>query len=154
MGGRPTRQTPKVIKAAREYLGNYEKFGDVIPSIAGLAVAIKVHRSMLYAWAKHDTSPFQDILADILDKQEQVLWTKGLSGEFNSNLVKLALGKHGYHDKQEVTGDINVTSLSRTERSARLASILDSARARGGGQVIEHGEVGATEGTTDTSLLQ
>jgi len=27
----------------------------------------------------------------------------GLSGEFNSNIAKLALGKHGYHDKQDNT---------------------------------------------------
>ena len=32
---------------------------------------------------------------------------KGLRGEFNSNICKLMLGKHGYKDKGEWTGSDN-----------------------------------------------
>ena len=34
----------------------------------------------------------------------------GLKGDFNSTITKLVLGKHGYHDKQDVglTGGVNV----------------------------------------------
>ena len=102
--GRPTKLTPEIIKAAKNYLDNFEGAGDVIPSIAGLSVAVKVSRSSLYLWAKDESGEFSHILDDILGKQEQVLWNKGLSGNFNSNLVKLALGKHGYSDKQELAG--------------------------------------------------
>ena len=103
--GRPTKQTPEIIEAAKSYLENYEAAGNVFPSVAGLAVAIKVNRSTLYAWSREEGSEFSHILADILDKQECVLWDKGMTGEFNSALTKLALGKHGYSDKNEITGN-------------------------------------------------
>jgi hypothetical protein len=32
------------------------------------------------------------------------LIAKGLSGDFNSAIAKLVLGKHGYHDRVESTG--------------------------------------------------
>ena len=101
---RPTKQTPEIIEAAKAYLDNYEAAGNVFPSVAGLAVAIKVNRSTLYEWSKQDDGVFSDILANILDKQEQVLWDKGMVGDFNPSLTKLALGKHGYTDKQELSG--------------------------------------------------
>jgi len=100
--GRPTDYNESILEKANNYLENYKDEGDVIPSIAGLACVLKIARSTIYDWAKQeDKKAFSDILDDILSKQERVLMNKGLDGEFNSAIVKLALGKHGYSDKQE-----------------------------------------------------
>ena len=102
--GRPTIYGDKVITATKKYLVEYMRFGDVIPSIAGLACYLDVSRSTIYDWAsQEDKQEFSHILANILSNQERILINKGLSGEFNSNITKLALGKHGYTDKADVT---------------------------------------------------
>ena len=100
--GRPTDYSDIILASSNEYLEDYEELGDAIPSIAGLAIHLKLSRTTLYDWAKHDDKKeFSYILDDILSKQENVLMNKGLLGEFNSNITKLALGKHGYSDKQD-----------------------------------------------------
>lgn len=42
------------------------------------------------------------ILERIGATQEVVLLNGGLTGEMNSNIVKLVLGKHGYNEKQNI----------------------------------------------------
>jgi hypothetical protein len=117
---RPTDYTPALLKKAKEYLANYEELGDAIPSIAGLAVELQVSRDTIYDWRKHeDKKEFSDILQDILSTQERILVSKGLKGEFNSNIAKLALGKHGYTDKQDVTSDGKALPLAGIEISVR-----------------------------------
>lgn len=102
--GRPTKYTPELIEQTLEYIENYEEHDDVIPSIAGLSCVVDVSRSTLHDWATHDDKKeFSDILQKLLSKQEKILFNKGLSGDFNANITKLALGKHGYTDKQDVT---------------------------------------------------
>lgn len=104
---RPTKYTKKLVSEAAGYLDEYESLGDAIPSIAGLSVHLKIARSTLHAWSKEKgKEAFSDILDAILSKQEQVLINKGLKNEFNSAIVKLALGKHGYSEKteQEISG--------------------------------------------------
>lgn len=103
---RPSLYTEEILARSREYLENFEDHGDAIPSIAGLAILLKVSRQSLYNWAeKHED--FLDILESIKAKQEQTLINKGLTGEFNAAITKLALGKHGYSDKQET--EVNAT---------------------------------------------
>jgi hypothetical protein len=107
MAGRSTEYTADKVDQAAVYLETYEDLGDAIPSVAGLAVYLKNSRSSIYKWAGIEgNEAFADILGDILAKQEQVLINKGLTNTFNSAIVKLALGKHGYSDKseQEVSG--------------------------------------------------
>lgn len=99
--GRPTKYTPELIKKAKAYITNYGEYQDVIPSIVGLASVLDVHRSLLYVWEK-EYPEFLDILEAIKREQQKVLLNKGLSGDFNSNITKLVLGKHGYHDKQDI----------------------------------------------------
>ncbi len=101
-GGRPTKYTKKFLETAKDYLENFEDYGDVIPSIAGLAVVSSLARETLRAWShEEDKAEFSVILANILSKQERVLVNKGLSGDFNSAITKLVLGKHDYHDKAD-----------------------------------------------------
>ena len=106
---RPTKQTPSLIKKAKEYIDEYEStYGDAIPSVVGLCSAINITRTTAYDWAKDEDSEFSYILDKINEKQHQVLINKGLLGSFNSNITKLVLGKHGYHDKQETELNANL----------------------------------------------
>jgi hypothetical protein len=104
---RPTKYTKEVVASAAHYLENYEEEGDAIPSLAGLSCYLKIARSTLYKWAEEEgKEAFSGILDEIQSTQEKVLINKGLMNEFNSAIVKLALGKHGYSEKtqQEVSG--------------------------------------------------
>jgi len=104
---RPTKYNEKINKKALDYLANYREYGDLIPSAAGLACVLEIGRRTLHDWAvQADKAEFSRILDKIQATQERVLLTNGLSGEFNSAIVKLALGKHGYSEKQqtELTG--------------------------------------------------
>ena len=104
--GRPSKYNDETVKISREYIDNFEDHDDVIPSVAGLACVLGVSRENIYDWGKQESKKdFSDMLVDLQSKQERVLFNKGLSGEFNSNIVKLALTKHGYSDKssQDIT---------------------------------------------------
>jgi hypothetical protein len=102
--GRPTKLTDEVIEKAWDYYENYADYGDMIPSIVGLSVALKVHESTVYNWDNEKNPNFFGILSKIKEKQHQVLINKGLSGDFNAAITKLVLGKHGYHERQEQSG--------------------------------------------------
>jgi hypothetical protein len=104
-GGRPTIFTPELLKKVDEYVnGGWVKVGDMIPSIAGLAVYLGTNREMIYEWSKQeDKKEFSYIVKGLLTNQERVLSNNGLNGKFNPNISKLILGKHGYSDKQDIT---------------------------------------------------
>ncbi|MCK5218084.1 hypothetical protein KAR10_01095 [bacterium] len=104
--GRPTKLTPELVKKAQHYLDNFkEEYGDSIPSVVGLALVVGVRRETLHVWANKDggfyNEEIAEIMADLNATQERVLINSGLNGAFNSNITKLVLGKHGYHDKQD-----------------------------------------------------
>lgn len=106
-GGRPTKYNQEILDNSREYLdGGYQECGDVIPSIEGLSLYIKITRTTIYDWKTHeDKEEFSDILDEILAKQMSLCINEGLKGEFNATIAKLVLGKHGLSDKvqQDVT---------------------------------------------------
>jgi len=117
--GRPTKYNKGILEKARHYVNNFELLGDVIPSHIGVALACGIRSSTLYDWAGHeDKKEFSEILEEILQKQHQILINSGLTGKFNSNIVKLVLGKHGYHDKSDNTlsspggGPVEVTQFT------------------------------------------
>lgn len=100
--GRPTDYSEEILAKTQEYLETYSEQGDAIPSVAGLAVYLRIARSTIYDWASQpEKKLFSDILEDILSDQEKTLINKGLKGEFNSTITKLALGKHGYKEQSE-----------------------------------------------------
>lgn len=106
--GRPTKYNEGILELSNEYLDNYQEHGDAIPSVVGLACALGVGRQSIYDWsAKHDE--FSYILDQINVMQEKVLVTNGLNGEFNSNITKLVLGKHGYHEKVDTNQTMSVS---------------------------------------------
>lgn len=135
MAGRPTNWSEELEEQAWNYVNKgWETEGHAVPSLVGLCSIINRSRTCIYDWAKQPDKQFSDILKAINEKQEMTALNQGLFGNYNSNIVKLLLGKHGYHDKQDVSADINDTGLSDTDRAARIASILDAARTRRDGQ--------------------
>ena len=100
--GRPTLYTPKLVKAAWDYVnGGWITAGDKVPTVAGLACEIGVHRDTCHEWAKNDNKQFSDILQEIAQKQERELVNNGLTGDFVAPITKMMLTKHGYSDKVE-----------------------------------------------------
>jgi len=112
-GGRPTHYKPELVEKARKYITDYGKQDDQIPSVVGLCKWIGISRSCINRWGTEEDKPeFRDILDEINETQSQVLINKGLSGAFNSNITKLVLGKHGYHDKVDNQTSMNVSISS------------------------------------------
>lgn len=117
---RPTKLTPDLMALAERYPDNFMEYEHAIPSVVGLTRVLNVARSTLYRWGE-ENEEFQDILDAIQDNQEFALLDMGLKGLYNANITKLALGKHGYHDKQDLGGtgeggglDIVVRHVSST----------------------------------------
>lgn len=108
MAGRPTDYNEEIIPKTRAYLECLPE-GEVIPSIAGLSTFLGVSRDTLYEWMKVHPE-FSYISKEVLSSQEKTLINKGLKNEFNSTIVKLMLGKHGYSDKAEVEQKTDITS--------------------------------------------
>jgi len=98
---RPTKWNKELEEKARAYITDYEMYGDMIPSIEGMAIHLGLHRDTLYDWAKQKDKGFSDILRLTIQNQERTLLNKGLNNTFNAAITKLVLGKHGYHDKME-----------------------------------------------------
>lgn len=109
---RPSSYTEEVAKKAKEYIEDYEDYGHAFPSIVGLCKALNRGKSTIYDWSNPEHASYQegfsDILEEIKETQELVAWNKGMKNEYNSNLVKLLLGKHGYSDKSEVDSKVSV----------------------------------------------
>lgn len=101
-GGRPTKYNEEALNTAEDYIVNFSDYGDAIPSVVGLAVALETHRDTIYAWAKEEgKEAFSDIVKRLSTNQERRLLNGGLDNSFNPTIAKLLLGKHGYSDKQE-----------------------------------------------------
>ena len=121
---RPTKATPELAERAKAYVeGEYLNDGDVIPSVVGMALYLGVGVRTLHDWKEQDRQGFSHILEQCLAKQHKITLNGGLKNEFNANICKLLLGKHGYKDQAETdnkhTIDKNVKDMSNEE----LASI-------------------------------
>lgn len=121
MAGRPTDYNDQILSSAWHYLescedaeeqiitGQSEKgfttFGNKVtvklPSIEGLALFIGIHKDTVYEWEKIHPE-FSDVINVLRNKQVERLINKGLSGDYNANIAKLLLSKHGYTEKQQL----------------------------------------------------
>ena len=100
---RPTDYTPELIAKAYDYLENYAEYGDLVPTVAGMACELNVRRETLHAWGRDADKPeFSHILTRVMEAQERKLVSGGLGGLFNPAITKMMLTKHGYSDKQEL----------------------------------------------------
>lgn len=107
------------------YTSSQHRLDVKLPSVAGLAIYLGVARSRVYVWAELETElgkEFKDILEDILAEQENRLINGGLSGRYSPVLSKLALGKHGYTDKADITsGDKPIQTSPEAQALAKAA---------------------------------
>lgn len=97
--GRPTKYNDELQAEADRYIFDYAEQEDVIPSAAGLCVWLGISRPTLHEWERAYPE-FSNTLAAIKELQEKTALNKGLTGAFNSTIVKLVLANHGYSDKQ------------------------------------------------------
>jgi len=99
---RPTKYTEELLETARDYVVNYPDYDDVIPSIAGLSIALKISRETIHTWIKDpEKKVFSDIVRELNANQERALLNGGLSSTMNASISKLVLTKHGYTDRVE-----------------------------------------------------
>jgi hypothetical protein len=123
--GRPTKYTRELLDKCYTYIAEWRTLGDMIPSQIALQEYIDISNACLNDW-KND--PEKEEFSRILDKinrlQQHELINKGLSGDFNSNITKLVLGKHGFHDKQETTNKTEIT-LSDDELDMRIKALMN-----------------------------
>lgn len=111
--GRPTKYNQQILERTALYTTDFEKFGDVIPSIAGLSLVLGVSRDTIHQWVKEeDKQDFSDMVKQLLAKQEQMAMCKGITGAWNATIVKLVLAKHGYTEKSEIDHSSSDKSMS------------------------------------------
>jgi len=101
--GQPTKYNESILAIANGYIDNYNiKYDHAIPSVAGLAVILKVCRTTIYNWSNQpENTDFLYTLSRIATSQEFKLLNDGLNGGFNPQITKLVLVNHGYSDKTE-----------------------------------------------------
>ena len=126
VSGRLTDYSNEIVEKAWEYVnGGWITAGDKVPSIAGLACEIGIHRETCYEWAKDKNKVFSDILKAIAQKQERELLNNGLDGTFNPPITKMMLSKHGYSDRVEQ----DITSSDGSMAPTRI--VIEAARDNG-----------------------
>ena len=103
-GGRPTLYTDEILPKTEDYLANFPKYDDLIPSLAGLACVLGVGKSTMHDW-KGKYPEFSEMLEKLMLAQEKFLLRGGLSGDMNSTISKLVLSKHGYSDRVDSSVD-------------------------------------------------
>lgn len=122
LGGRPTKLDNDIQVLAEMYsAGIWEDSGDVVPSVEGLAIYLKVSRSTVKLWASQDDR-FSATVEEIKSIQARKLINMGLSGEFNPSITKLLLNNHGYTEKTETQSTVTFEQLSDEELNAKIQS--------------------------------
>lgn len=120
-GGRPVEFTEEITQQAWDYVNDgWRKAKHQIPCVVGLCDVINRAKSTIYDWADRDDTEFSDILSVIKEKQKLTLYNGGLSGDMNSAITKLVLGKHGLHDKQVVDSTVKLTDCTEAELNRKL----------------------------------
>lgn len=105
--GRPSKYDDAIQKIAEDYCENYTDYGDVVPTVVGLALAMDVATNTVYNWANENNPDFLRIFTRIEQLQHQGLVNGGLSNAFNPAITKMMLTKHGYSDAQKVDHTTN-----------------------------------------------
>lgn len=90
---------PNILESTKKYIG--ERGGNNrFPSVAELACYLDVTKKSISNWRKK-YDDFDKLINKLLLLQEDMLIELGLTGAWNSNLVKLLLCNHGYGKDQE-----------------------------------------------------
>jgi hypothetical protein len=117
--GRPSKWEDCVEPAWQYVDGGFQTEGDVVPTVAGLAVFLHCARETVHAWAR-EHEEFSHIVKGLMGRQEKMLANGGILGEYNASITKLLLSKHGYSDKVETAhtgpdgGPVQIQEVKRT----------------------------------------
>ena len=109
-GGRPTKYNTELQQQAEDYLYNWSE-RDNLPSRVGLCSWLGIAKSTSYEWGEIHPE-FSNTLKAVDTLQEYVAVNKGITGEFNSTIVKLILANHGYSDRQNLDHTTNGKDLA------------------------------------------
>lgn len=133
--GRPSKYTTKTNGQIKDYIRGFlpgedgaEPSSKGLPSIAGLALHLKVARQTIYNWGAEEgegDEEFTFLVETVEAMQEQALIEGGLSGRFAVPIAKMMLSKHGWADKIENT--LGVTDGAM--KAAALMRDMDPAEA-------------------------
>ena len=114
--GRPTKYNEDMQQLADSYVYDWESIGDKIPSRVGLCRFIGINKTTSYEWAKVHPD-FSNTLGVIETLQEYVALNKGVTGEFNSTIVKLIMANFGYSDSSKIDHRSSDGSMSPKGKS-------------------------------------
>lgn len=95
--GRPTKYNAEMQAQADAYVLRWAEV-DAVPSRVGLCCWLGISKQTSFTWEK-DYPQFLATLQAVEALQEHTAMNKGITGEFNSTIVKLVLANHGYSDK-------------------------------------------------------
>ena len=124
--GRPTKYNDEMQATAERYITEYQEFGDVVPTLAGLACFCDIDRDTVHTWIKKHPD-FSDTAKRISALQERMLVNGGLSKANDSSITKLLLASnHGYSDK--VQQDVISTdgSMSQKDQSDAIIKAIQA----------------------------
>jgi len=102
----------ETLDKVQGYIEGWEAAGDAMPSIAGLSIVLGTTRKTIHEWCRKwrdeperypEYEEFTWLIDTLGAHQERTLFNNGLTNKYNANICKLALAKHGYHDKQDTT---------------------------------------------------
>lgn len=113
--GRPSKYNDELQSQADRYIFDYPEQEDVIPSAAGLCVWLGISRSTLHEWERIHPA-FSNTLEAIRELQEKIALNKGITGQFNSTIVKLVLANHGYSDRVAQDHTSSDGSMGKVEK--------------------------------------
>ncbi len=118
--GAPTKYSDEILVLARAYVEEFQPSDDeLIPMVCGLALHLNLSRETIYAWSRdEDKQDFSDIVNVLMAKQEKMLFSGGLSGDFNASITKLALTKHNYSDKTDNNTTLDLSKLTMEQLTA------------------------------------
>jgi hypothetical protein len=123
--GAPTKYNAAMQAKAEKILTRLWEDPDGLPSILRLSIELGIGRKTLYVWGeKHQA--FRHILDLANSLQECKIIERAMQGHWNSNIAKLVLGKHGYHDKVDsnVSGGFKIEGDGSEPVSAAIAKAL------------------------------
>ncbi len=120
VGGRPVEYTEDQIEDINKKLYKYIEENEC-PIIADFAYKHDIRRATLY-----DHKGFSYALEKMKNKKESALLYNGLSGEYNSQIVKLALAQLGYTDKTETKHSGKVEHDYSKMSDEELQAILEN----------------------------
>ena len=119
-GGRPTKFGKELMEKAVEYIEVEFKKEEAVPTIAGLAIYLKVSRDSVYEYCKL-YKKFSDIVEGLMALQERRLLTGSLLNKLNAKIAVLMLAKHGYKEES----GISVESKGLNELTAAIKAIAE-----------------------------